>query len=138
MAGYHGTRRAALLAAGLPGGRPPLELALNERVEAARRMDGAGVSGQAIADELGVAAETVRKYLRASLCDCARNWMIAGPRCSECAREDAVRIAAARRPRWDRDGVTEALKWWVALEGQAPSREEWLGGRHAHGRNAAK
>src|ERR1700729_1055362 len=37
VAGYHGTWRAALLAAGLPGGRPPLELALNDRVEAAQR-----------------------------------------------------------------------------------------------------
>lgn len=135
-AGYHGMWRAALLAAGRPGGRPPLELPLNDRVEAAQRMHAAGVRTGVIADELGVGAETVGRYLRASYCDCARNWMIKGPRCTECAREDAVRTAAARRPRWDRHGVIEALKRWAALEGQAPSSEAWLGGRHAHGRCA--
>src|ERR1700733_11134353 len=134
VAGYHGTWRAALLAAGLPGGRPPLELALNDRVEAAQRMHAAGIRIGMIAEELGVGAGTVRKYLRASRCDCARNWMINGPRCTECAREEAVRIAAALRRRWDRDEVIEALERWAALEGQAPSSEAWLGGRYAHGR----
>lgn len=134
VAGYHGTWRAALLAAGLPGGRPPLELAPNDRVEAAHRMHAAGIRSGMIADELGVGAETVRKYLRASRCACARNWMINGPRCTECAREEAVQIAAALRRRWDRDEVIEALERWAALEGQAPSSEAWLGGRYAHGR----
>lgn len=133
-AGYHGTWRAALLAAGLPGGRPPLELPLNERVEAAQRMDAVGVRAGVIADDLGVGTGTVRKYLRASRCACGRNWMINGPRCTECAREDAVRIAAARRRRWDREEVIEALERRVAVEGVAPSSEAWLGGRHAHGR----
>jgi hypothetical protein len=133
-AGYHGTWRAALLAAGLPGGRPPLELPLNERVEAAQWMDAVGVRAGVIADDLGVGTGTVRKYLRASRCACGRNWMINGPRCTECAREDAVRIAAARRRRWDREEVIEALERWAAVEGVAPSSEAWLGGRHAHGR----
>jgi hypothetical protein len=97
-------------------------------------MHAAGIGNGMIADELGVGAETVRKYLRASRCDCARNWMINGPRCSECAREEAVRIAAARRPRWDEEAVIEALVRWAALEGQPPSSEAWLGGRYAHGR----
>lgn len=134
VAGYHSTWRAALLAAGLPGGRPPLELPLNERVEAAQRMHAAGIRIGMIADDLGVGAETARKYLRASRCDCARNWMINGPRCTECAREDAVRIAAARRRWWDSEEVIAALKRWAAIEGQAPSSETWLGGRHARGR----
>jgi Homing endonuclease associated repeat len=134
VAGYHGTWRAALLGAGLPGGREPLELPLNERVEAAQRMHATGVGTGVIADELGVGAETVRKYLRASRCDCARNWMIKGPRCTECAREDAVRVAAARRRRWDGEEVIAAVREWAALEGQAPSSEAWLGGRHARGR----
>ena len=131
---YHGTWRAALLTAGLPGGRAPFELSLNERVEAARRMHAAGIRASMIASELDVKVGTVGCYLRASLCDCGRNWMVKGPRCSECAREEMSQIAAARRPRWDRQGVISALRRWTRLEGQLPSSEAWLGGRHAHGR----
>jgi DNA-binding NarL/FixJ family response regulator len=68
VAHYHGTFGAALLAAGLPGGRPPLELPLNERVDAARRMAAAGFSAETIAGELGVHAGTVGTYLRAHMC----------------------------------------------------------------------
>ena len=67
VAAYHATWRAALLAAGLPGGRAPLELPLGERIEAARRMRASGIGVPEIADELGVTERTVGKYLRATL-----------------------------------------------------------------------
>jgi Homing endonuclease associated repeat len=134
VARHHGTWRAALLAAGLPGGRPPLELPLNERVESARRMHAAGIRARVIATELGVGVDTASKYLRASRCRCDRNWMVEGPRCSECAREETVSLAASRWPRWDSERVVDALKRWTTLEGQPPSSEAWLAGRHARGR----
>ena len=131
VAHYHRTWGAALLAAGLAGGREPLELSLNERVEAAQRMAAAGFSAHAIGDELGVRDETVGRYLRARVCGCGRNWVVRATRCGRCAREQAARAAP---PRWDRAGVAGALGRWSELEGRAPSSEEWLGGRHARGR----
>ncbi|MGA2926782.1 MAG: hypothetical protein ABSG43_12440 [Solirubrobacteraceae bacterium] len=95
VAGYHGTWRAALLAAGLPGGRPPFELSLNERVQAAQRMHAAGIRTATIANELGVVTETARSYLRASICGCGRNWMVKGPRCVECVHDEPQ---GSRRP----------------------------------------
>ena len=131
VAHYHGTFRAALLVAGLPGGRPPLELGLNERVEAARRMAAVGFSADAIGEEIGVHAETVRRYLRAHVCGCERNWVVRSTRCGQCAREQA---ALAGPLRWDRAGVIAALRRWEGFEGSAPRSDEWLGGRHASGR----
>jgi hypothetical protein len=131
VAHYHGTFGAALLAAGVPGGRPPLELGLSERVEAARRMAAAGFSGQAIAGELGVRAGTVARYLSAHLCPCGRNWVVRAMRCGQCAREQA---ALATPPQWDRADVIEAIKRWTELEGSTPKSEQWLSGRHARGR----
>ena len=59
VAHYHRTWGAALLVAGLAGGREPLELSLNERVEAARRMAAAGFSAAQICEEVGVCGGTV-------------------------------------------------------------------------------
>ena len=134
VARYYGTWRAALLVAGLPGGRAPFELSLNGRVDATLRMHAAGVRILTIAAELDVAVDTVRKYLRASRCDCGRNWMVRGPRCSECGHEEATLSAALRRPRWNRQRVIAALRRWTRLEGQPPSADAWLGGRYAQGR----
>ncbi len=128
---YHGTWGAALLAAGLPGGRSPFEIPFNERVEAAQRMHSIGLRATDIADDLGVRVATVRTYLVPVRCACDRNWMIRGPRCSQCAREEALRLAATR-PRWDRQGVIDALRRWTAEMGEPPS--PWASGRKAHGR----
>jgi hypothetical protein len=138
VAHYHGTWRAALLAAGLPGGRPRLELSLNDRVDATLRMGAAGIGIPVIASELDVAVDTVRRYLRASRCDCGRNWMVRGPRCSQCGHEEATRSAAAGRLRWDRQRVIAALRRWAELEGRPPSTEAWLGGRYARGTVGAR
>ncbi len=66
---HHQTWRAGLLAAGLPGGRPPLELSLNDRIEATLRMRAAGLSVAAISIELGVNEFTPFSYLHAYVCD---------------------------------------------------------------------
>ena len=60
---YRRTWRAAPLAAGLPGDRPPPELSLNERIEATFTMRAAEVSVRAIAAELGINA------LRSLICN---------------------------------------------------------------------
>jgi Homeodomain-like domain len=125
VAAYHATWRAALPAAGLPGGRPALELPLGERIEAARRMRATGISVAEIADELGVAESTVGKYLRATPCECGRNWRVRGPRCTQCA----VDANAARVRRWDRPSVIDALKRWARIEGRPPASVEWLPGQ---------
>ena len=130
VAAYYATWRAALLAAGLPGGRPPLELPLGERIEAARRMRASGISVPEIADELGVNESTVGKYLRATRCGCGRNWRVRGPQCTQCA----VEANAARVRRWDERSVIDALKRWARIEGRPPSSEEWLPGRNARER----
>jgi hypothetical protein len=130
VAAYHATWRAALLAAGLPGGRPPLELPLGERIEAARRMHATAISVPEIADELGVTDSTIGKYLRATRCECGRNWRVRGPRCTQCA----VEANAARMRRWDHQSVIAALRRWARTEGHPPTREEWLPGRNARGR----
>jgi len=131
VAHYHRTWGAALLVAGLAGGREPLELSLNERVEAARRMAAAGFSAAQIGEEVGVCGGTVGRYLRAHTCRCGRNWVVRATRCGQCAREHA---ALSAPPRWERADVIEALKRWGELEGCAPRSEQWLGGRHARGR----
>ena len=127
---YHGSWKAALLAAGLPGGRQPLELSLGERVEAARRMHSSGISRRLIADELGVSEHTVGVYLRATLCECGRYWRVRGARCIQCAAE----ANAARVRRWDRPAVIDALQRWARSEGGPPSSEQWLPGRNARER----
>ena len=132
---YHKTWRAALLAAGLPGGRPPLELSLNERIEATLRMRTAGLSVRAIAAELGVNEYTPFTYLHARLCDCGRNYTVNGPRCTQCAGESTVRSEQERgKPHWTADTVIAAIHEWARLEGRAPRYDEWASGRHASGR----
>jgi len=132
---HHGTWRAALLAAGLPGGRPPLELSLNERIEATFRMRTAGLSVRAIASELGVNEFTPFGYLHAYVCDCGRNYTVNGPRCTQCARESAVKQAREITGRgWTVETVIAAIKEWTRLVGRPPRYDEWTSGRHATGR----
>ena len=129
VAHYHRTWGAALLVAGLAGGREPLDLSLNERVEAARRMAAAGFSAAQIGEEVGVCGGTVGRYLGAHTCRCGRNWVVRATRCGQCAREQA---ALSAPPRWERAGVIEALKRWGELEGCAPRASSgWVGGTHA-------
>jgi hypothetical protein len=138
VAHYHGTWRAALLAAGLPGGRPRLELSLNDRVDATLRMGAAGIGIPVIASELDVAVDTVRKYLRASRCDCGRNWMVRGPRCSQCGHEEATRSAAAGRLRWDRQRVIAALRTGPSSKaGRRPRRRGSVAGTRGDGGRAS-
>ena len=129
VVGYHGSWRAALLAAGLPADRPPLELSVNERVGAAQRLDAAGMSQVAIAAELQLHPRTVRRYLRASLCGCGQGWVVKGTVCLACAQELAV-----RRAPWTAVEVKQAIIDWAMLEGGPPSMADWKQGRNARGR----
>ena len=129
VAGYHGSWRGGLLAAGLAVDRPPLELSLTERVEAARRLHATGMTSGAIARELDVDARTVRRYLRASVCECGEGYVVRGAVCQACAQELAV-----RRADWTAQEVSDAIGRWARLEGAPPSIADWRQGRHARGR----
>ena len=63
-----GSWQQALEQAGCPIARQPPDLAYAERIEAARRMSAAGHTPAVIATQLGVSADTVRRYLRAGSC----------------------------------------------------------------------
>ena len=53
----------------------PWELRLADRVAVARRLSARGVKANEIARELGVAAATVHKYMRAGTCPaCQGRW----------------------------------------------------------------
>jgi hypothetical protein len=80
-----GSWREGLIAAGLPVDRPPLSLALQERIAAARSMGAQGVSRAEIAAELGVYVDVVGKYLRARLCECGESYVVVGRRCNRWA-----------------------------------------------------
>ena len=108
VAHYHRTWGAALLVAGLAGGREPLELSLNERVEAARRMAAAGFSAAQIGDEVGVCGGKVGRYLRAHTCRCGRNWVVERPVWAVRARAGGPLGAAALGAGW-RDRGADAV-----------------------------
>jgi hypothetical protein len=129
VVGYHGSWRAALLAAGLPADRPPLELSLDERVEAAQRLHAGRMSVAAIARELELDSRTIRRYLEASLCGCAQHYVVRGVICQACAQRLAV-----RRAEWTATEFTHALVEWARVEGAPPSESDWRSGRAAAGR----
>jgi hypothetical protein len=129
VVGYHGSWRGALLAAGLPADRPPLELSVDERVDAAQRLHAAGMSPAAIAAELQLHPRTVRRYLSASWCGCGQGWVVKGTVCQACAQRLAV-----RRAPWSDVEVKQAIIDWAKLEGAPPSTADWRQGRNARGR----
>jgi hypothetical protein len=129
VVGYHGSWRAALLAAELPADRPPLELSLGERVEAAQRLHAGRLSVAAIARELQLDSRTIRRYLAASLCGCGQNCVVKGMICQACAQRLAV-----RRAEWTATEFKDALIEWGRLEGTPPSESDWQSGRAARGR----
>jgi Homing endonuclease associated repeat len=129
VVGYHGSWRAALLAAGLPADRAPLELSLEERVEAAQRLHAGRMSVAAIAHELELDSRTIRRYLAASVCGCGQQYVVKGVICQACAQRRAV-----RRAEWTATEFTDALIEWARLEGAQPSESEWKSGRAARGR----
>ena len=118
---------------GLAVDRPPLELSLTERVEAARRLHATGMTSGAIARELDVDARTVRRYLRASVCECGEGYVVRGAVCQACAQELAV-----RRADWTAQEVSDAIGRWARLEGAPPSIADWRAGASRAGKVAAR
>jgi hypothetical protein len=124
---YHfGRFNQALEAAGFPA-RPLLfELALPERVEAARRLAAAGEPTVVIADHLDVHPATVRNYLCARSCrDCGTAVVSGAELCLRCALE-------RRRERaWTPAEIVEALRARTAETGRPPTTSEWDSGERA-------
>ena len=119
-----GSWRQALLRAELPVDRPPLPLALQDRITAAHRMREQRLTHIEIAAELGVHAKVVGQYLRARLCDCGNNYVVIGERCNTCAN----RRGPTRD--WTPEELTAAIQRWRDLEGRPPRSAEWQNGPH--------
>jgi Homing endonuclease associated repeat len=114
----HGSWRAALHAAGLPG-PAPLAIERRERVQTAQRLQGQ-LSAQAIADLLGVGARTVRTYWRAGICSRCGGPQIC-PKSASCA--DCIPFVALRRP--SEAEIVRALRRWKRETGASPRRVDW-------------
>jgi hypothetical protein len=119
VAKLFGSFTNALLAAG-HAARPTPALALQERVVAARALTADGQSRAAIAELLGVRADTVRDYLTATSCEgCGRFVVTRKPRCSQCA------LAAGRRALPSRDQVIARIRDWHQETGAPPTEPAW-------------
>jgi DNA-binding CsgD family transcriptional regulator len=114
---FFGSWSQGLTAAGYPR-RPPPELSLRERVEAAARLRANGQTLAAIADQLGVHATTVGTYLRASPCPGCGEPVVSARRCLRCTLEQA-------RPGWEQHEIVDAIRAWVAETGAPPSSTDW-------------
>lgn len=106
-----------LRAAGLPARIPEHELPRAERVLAARRLAGAGMSAAAVADLLGVGKSTVVGYLRGGSCPACGGPLVCGALCGACAPR--------RAPAATREEVLDALREWAEQHGRAPYQHEW-------------
>ena len=117
-----GSWRQALIAAELPVDRPPLVLALQDRIAAARSLHARGLARGEIAAELGVHPSVISKYLYAHLCKCGQSYVVVGRLCTPCAN----RRAPARS--WTREDLLAAIQRWSDLEGRSPTSEQWQTG----------
>lgn len=118
---YFDSWPGALEAAGIEPLWPPRpEGTVAERVAAARRLEQDGQSVRAIADAIGVTPETARRYLKAHPCRaCSGPVVGAAKLCHICATRQANPM------RWNREELITAVRRWVALEGRAPTQEDW-------------
>jgi hypothetical protein len=117
---HFGSWAGAVREAKLPPARAiALGRGLEERVEAARRLNRAGYRTSEIAALLEISARTVRSYLRAGTCRDCGTAVVSSHRCRRCT--------ARRRnpPHWTRRQVLRALATWVAEEGGPPASSEW-------------
>ena len=106
-----------LRAAGLPARIPEHELPRAERVLAARRLAGGGMSASAVADLLGVGRSTVIGYLRGGTCPACGGPLVCGAVCGACAPR--------RAPAATREEVLHALRAWAEEHGCAPRQHDW-------------
>jgi len=123
VARYFGFWRAGLIAAGLPVDRPPLELPLQERIQAAHRMRAQRLSRREIAVDLGVHTRTVSNYLSAHLCQCGYNYVVVGTVCETCAVRRRLRTHE-----WTHERVLQAILDWAELDGGPPTSTQWQSG----------
>ena len=91
-----------------------------ERVAAARRLERDGLDARAIADAIGVRADTVRRYLKAHPCRSCGDPVVGDAKlCHVCATR------RANPKRWSREEVIAAVHSWIGLEGRAPTTADW-------------
>lgn len=117
---YHGSWTTALARAGLDVRERRYDRPLEDRVAAAHCMRAAGETTAAIAAALGVCERTAQNYLRASLCEECGQHLVVSPVAERCPSCDH-----ARRPRWTREEVVEALRRWTRTFGRAPLARQW-------------
>jgi len=113
--------RRLLLAAGFDA-RAPIEIPFAERVAVARRLRADGVRWVEIAELLGVAVDTARRYPNAHECSCgepilARHALL----CHRCSSRN--------RTRWGRvytkQEIIAAIRLWARLQDRAPAIVDW-------------
>lgn len=132
---HFGSWSAALEAVGWREGRlAPWEMNLAERVEAAQRLDRAGLVVAEIAGLLDVGPATVRRYLRTSACpDCGGPVVTArSRRCQGCAAKRARRPAwtaeaaglEVHKRRWERESIVAAFHAFAARHRRSPRLAE--------------
>jgi HNH endonuclease len=92
---------------------------LPERVEAARRLRGAGHGTAEIAALLEVSPRTVRSYLTAGSCRACGRPVVTADHCPRCAAQ------RASPPHWTREQVILAMRAWLREERRAPTTRDW-------------
>lgn len=114
--------REMLTAAGFPA-RPVLELPFAERVSTARRLRAQGLRWREIADQIGVAPDTVRRYTRAHDCSgCGAPILsVTAAQCRGCASRERTRWGEA----FSDEEIMRAIDAWRRLERRAPTRSDW-------------
>ena len=113
--------RRLLLAAGFDA-PVPTEMPFAERVAAARRVRAEGVRWAEIAELLGVAVDTARRYPKAHECTYGEPILARdAPLCRRCSSRN--------RTRWGRvytkQEIIVAIRLWARLEGRAPAIVDW-------------
>lgn len=116
-----GGLRGLLLAAGFSAPLP-IQIPFAERVETAGRLRADGVPWAEIAELLGVAVDTARRYVNAHACACGEPILA---RDSQLCR----RCSSRNRTRWGRvfteAEIVAAIRAWSRVEGRAPAIVDW-------------
>ena len=117
-----GSWRELLREAGFPA-PDPIELPFSDRVREATRLRADGLTWGEVADLLGVARDTARRYARAHDCQrCGQPVLsAAAPLCRTCAHPHGSRWG---KPFSERE-IIGAVRAWKRLEGRSPAQSDW-------------